>query len=169
MPAKRGKPAAIAHRPSLDEFRRHDRRDYKLAATWVFYWRWAIWKAFEAHPDHPAGVVAFISPSSYLTGAAFAKMRSYLRRVADEAWIIDVSPERHQPPIATRIFPGVQQPLCIAVFARYGKTNPTVSARVHYLAIEGTDEEKLNALYELNMREFAAERCSPWKGRCLHA
>ena len=85
-----------------------DRRDYKLAATWVFYWRWAIWKAFEAHPDHPAGIVAFITPSSYLTGAAFARMRSYLRRIADEAWIIDVSPEGHQPKVQTWIFPGVR-------------------------------------------------------------
>ena len=75
-PRDAGKPADIARRPSLDEFRQHSRRDYKLAATWVFYWRWAIWKAFEAHPDHPAGIVAFITPSSYLTGAAFARMRS---------------------------------------------------------------------------------------------
>jgi hypothetical protein len=148
-----GKPADIARRPSLDEFRRHDRRDYKLAATWVFYWRWAIWKAFEAHPGHPAGVVAFITPSSYLTGAAFATMRSYLRHVADEAWIIDVSPERHQPPVPTRLFPGVQQPLCIAVLARYGRGNARVPARVHYRALAGTREEKLDALDNLRLHD----------------
>lgn len=154
-PREEGKPADIARRPSLDEFRRHDRRDYKLAATWVFYWRWAIWKAFEAHPDHPAGVVAFITPSSYLTGTAFAKMRSYLRRVADEAWIIDVSPERHQPPVPTRIFPGVQQPLCIAVFARYERDNASAPARVHYRAVAGAFEEKLSALDRLRLHDPA--------------
>jgi predicted helicase len=154
-----GKPVSIAHRPSLDEFRGYNRRDYKLAATWVFYWRWAIWKAFEAHPDHPAGVVAFITPSSYLTGAAFATMRSYLRRVADEVWIIDVSPERHQPPVPTRLFPGVQQPLCIAVVARYGQGNGEAPARIHYCAVTGTREEKLDALENLNLNESGWQNC----------
>jgi Type ISP C-terminal specificity domain/N-6 DNA Methylase len=154
-----GKPVDIAHRPSLDEFRRHDRLDYKLAATWVFYWRWAVWKAFEAHPEHPAGVVAFITPSSYLTGAAFAKMRSYLRRVADEAWIIDVSPEGHQPPVTTRLFPSVQQPLCIAVFARYGRSDANVSARAHYRAVPGTCEEKLRVLDHLHMADPGWQNC----------
>lgn len=148
-----GKPVNIAHRPSLDEFRGHSRRDYKLAATWVFYWRWAIWKAFEAHPDYPAGVVTFITPSSYLTGAAFATMRSYLRRVADEMWIVDVSPERHQPPVPTRLFPGVQQPLCIAVVARYGQGNIGAPAHIHYCAVTGTREEKLDALENLHLND----------------
>ena len=146
-----GKLSDISRRPSLDEFRQRNRLDFKLAATWVFYWRWAIWKAFEAHPDHPAGVVAFITPSSYLTGAAFAGMRSYIRRVADEAWIIDVSPERHQPPVSTRLFPGVQQPLCIAVVARYARDNVDTPARIHYRAVTGTREEKLRALDNLRL------------------
>jgi hypothetical protein len=148
-----GRPPDIVRRPSLDEFRRHDRLDYKLASTWVFYWRWAIWKAFEAHPDHPAGVVAFITPSSYLTGTAFARMRAYLRAVADEAWVIDVSPERHQPPVPSRLFPGVQQPLCIAVFARYGKGDARTPARIHYTAVPGTREEKLHALHNLRLHD----------------
>ena len=156
---KPGKPADIARRPSLDEFRQHSRLDFKLAATWIFYWRWAIWKAFEAHPDHPAGVVAFITPSSYLTGAAFAGMRSYLRRIADEAWIIEVSPERHQPPVPTRLFQGVQQPLCIAVVARYGRGNASASARVHYRAVAGTREEKLRALDDLRLDDPGWQDC----------
>lgn len=156
---ERGKSADIARRPSLDEFRRHDRLDYKLAATWVYYWRWAIWKAFEAHPDHSAGVVALITPSSYLTGAAFAKMRAYFRHVADEAWIIDVSPERHQPPVPTRLFPCVQQPLCIAVFARYGRGDASHPVRVHYRAVAGTREEKLHALENLRLHGHGWQDC----------
>jgi len=141
-----GKPFDLRVRPSLDEFRQHDPRDFKLTATWVFYWRWAIWKAFEAHPDHPAGIVAFITPSSYLTSDSFAGMRAYLRRVADEAWMIDISPERHQPPVRTRLFPKVQQPLCIAVLARYKQGNDNAPARVHYRAVTGTSDEKLRTL-----------------------
>lgn len=141
-----GKPADIAARPSLDEFRQGGRLDYKLAATWVFFWRWAIWKAFEAHPNDPAGLVAFITPSSYLSGAAFAGMRSYMRQVADEAWVIDLSPEGHQPPVPTRLFPKVQQPLAIAVLVRYGDSDPDTPADAHYCKVTGTAEEKSHAL-----------------------
>jgi Type ISP C-terminal specificity domain/N-6 DNA Methylase len=153
------KPANIAVRPSLDEFRLGGRRDYKLAATWVFYWRWAIWKAFEAHPREPAGTVVFITPSSYLVGEAFAGMRSHLRRVADEGWIIDVSPEGHQPPVRTRLFPKVQQPLCIGIFARYGSSNSDVPARIHYRAVRGSSEEKLTVLDELRIDDSEWQRC----------
>lgn len=139
-------PGGVRSRPSLDEFRTGSRLDYKLAATWVFYWRWAIWKAFEAHPDEPAGVVAFITPRSYLTGSAFAGMRAYLRRITDEGWIIDVSPEGHQPPVRSRLFRGVQQPLCIGVFARRRSYDAATPATVHHRVVRGTGEEKIVAL-----------------------
>jgi hypothetical protein len=155
----KNKPFDISLRPSLDEFRQGGRRDYKLAATWVFYWRWAIWKAFEAHPGKPCGVVAFITPSSYLVGLAFAGMRSYLRHVADEAWIIDVSPERHQPPSRTRLFPKVQQPLCIAVFVRYGAPSAEVPAEIHYRAVTGTRAEKLDALLSMDLETPGWKLC----------
>jgi hypothetical protein len=41
---------------------------YNLHDKYVYFWRWAMWKAFEAHPKHPAGVVAFITPSSFIKG-----------------------------------------------------------------------------------------------------
>ena len=156
---EKDKPLSTMHRPSMDEFRQRGRRDFKLSSTWMFYWRWAIWKAFEAHPGHPAGIVAFITPSSYLTGAAYGPMRAYLRGVADEAWVIDVSPERHQPPVPTRIFPQVQQPLCIAVFARYGPGNPGAPARVHYRAVTGKREDKLQALERVQLNDDAWQDC----------
>ncbi len=154
-----GKPFDLTVRPSLDEFRQHDPRDFKLTATWVFYWRWAIWKAFEAHPDHPAGIVAFITPSSYLTSDSFAGMRAYIRRVADEAWIVDISPERHQPPVSTRLFPKVQQPLCIAVLARYGAGNDEACARIHYRAVTGTSDDKLRTLECLELEDDDWKDC----------
>ncbi|MWA01947.1 N-6 DNA methylase [Actinomadura sp. LD22] len=144
-----GKPDDVVHRPSLDEFRQRSRLDYKLAATWVFYWRWAIWKAFEAHPDEPAGLVAFITPSSYLSGAAFAGMRKHLREVADEGWIIDLTPEGHQPPVPTRLFPKVQQPLAIAVFIRKDEADPRRPAEVRHRRLTGLQEQKLAALAAL--------------------
>jgi hypothetical protein len=143
------KPADITRRPSLDEFRLGGKLDFNLSATWVFFWRWAIWKAFEAHPDQPAGAVVMITPSSYLASKAFAGMRNYLRRVTDEGWIIDVSPEDHQPPASTRIFPTVQQPLCIGVFARYGEPKIRHPAEIHYFKAGGKRDEKLRTLENL--------------------
>ncbi|HEX2744716.1 MAG TPA: type ISP restriction/modification enzyme [Streptosporangiaceae bacterium] len=145
------KPTNVALRPSLDEFRLRGKLDFNLSATWVFFWRWAIWKAFEAHPNQSAGIVVLITPSSYLTSEAFAGMRSYLRRVADEGWIIDVSPEDHQPPVPTRIFPAVQQPLCIGVFTRYDDRSRQQPANIHYFNAGGQCETKLAILEGLRV------------------
>jgi hypothetical protein len=86
-------------------------------------------------------------------------MRAYLRKVVDEAWIIDISPERHQPPVPTRLFPKVQQPLCIAVLARYGRGNDKDPARVHYRAVKGTSDEKLQKLECLELGRDGWDDC----------
>lgn len=45
-------------------------------------------------------------------------MRDDLRRTADAVWVIDCSPEGHQPDVPSRIFQGVQQPVCIVLVSR---------------------------------------------------
>ena len=118
------------------------RYEYVLSNLSIYFWRWATWKAFDAHPDQPSGVVAFITTSAYTTGQGFAGMREYLRRTADEGWIINLSPEGHQPEVSTRIFPGVQHPLCIGIFARYGHGNPAVPGEdppLHRRRFPGTE------------------------------
>lgn len=142
------RPPDLKGRPSLDEFRlrEHSRLAYKLANTAIYFWRWATWKVFDSHPKHPAGIVAFISTSAYLRSDAFAGMRKYLRETTDEGWIIDLSPERHQPKVSTRVFPGVQQEICIAVFARYGSADRKTPATVHYTAVHGSRTEKFDSL-----------------------
>lgn len=109
-------------RPSLDEFRASGRSDGKLSNLWTFFWRWAAWKALEARDA--AGAVAFITPKPYLTSHVYAGMREHLRRVASEAWIVDLSPEGHQSPVKTRFFPTVKTPLCVGIFAK-GAASPT--------------------------------------------
>ncbi|WP_328854374.1 N-6 DNA methylase [Microbispora hainanensis] len=138
----------LRFRPSLDEFRlpEHSRLAYKLANTATYFWRWATWKVFDANPEHPAGIVAFITTSAYLSTEAFAGMRKYLRETTDEGWIIDLSPEHHQPPQSTRVFRGVQQPICIGIFARYGSPDRKRPATVHYTALHGKREEKFEAM-----------------------
>ncbi|MRH92806.1 N-6 DNA methylase [Nocardia sp. SYP-A9097] len=142
---------ARGEKAPLDAFRAKGlgRYEYVLSNLYVFFWRWATWKVFDAHPDAPGGIVAFITPSSFTTGRGYSGMREYLRRTADEGWIIDVSPEEHQPPVGTRVFPGVKHRLCISVFARYGTGNNDKPALVQYTAVEGGRADKFSALSDL--------------------
>jgi hypothetical protein len=54
----------------------------------------------------------------FLNGPGFEKMRDYLRRTTEEIWVIDCSPEGHQPEVNTRIFEDVQQPVRIVLASR---------------------------------------------------
>ena len=45
-----------------------------------------------------------VCSAASLAGPGFAGMREYLRRTADEGWIIDLTPEGHQPSMTTRFF-----------------------------------------------------------------
>jgi Type ISP C-terminal specificity domain/N-6 DNA Methylase len=56
----------------------------------VAFWRWAIWKLFEA-PNAPGrGVVAFISNRKFLTGWPYAGLRKMMRERFDRIEIIDL-------------------------------------------------------------------------------
>lgn len=140
--------------------------EYVLSNLYVYFWRWATWKVFDAHPEQPAGVVAFITTSGYTTGPGFAGMREYLRRTADEGWIIDLSPEGHQPDVPTRIFPGVQQPLSIGVFVRYGTGDRETPALIHHISLSGNRSEKFARLAELSINGPAWTNCATgWQDR----
>jgi predicted helicase len=143
-------------RPSLDEFRaagggRYESDLYGL--PWCF-WRWGLWKAFEAHQDSPTGVVAFLTPSSFLRGRSFAGMREYLRRLCDEGWIVDLSPEGNRPAQATRIFgAAVGRQLCIAIFARYDQPNHKQPATIHTMKLTGSRSDKLSRLKQVELAD----------------
>lgn len=147
--------------PSLAAFRKPGigRLEYVLANKYVYFWRWATWKVFDAHPEHPAGVIAFVCSAGFTTGPGFAGMREYLRRTADEGWIIDLTPEGHQPPMETRFFRGNQQPICVAVFIRRGQPHLNEPARIHRIAVTGSVEEKSSALKTLDVEDGDWEDC----------
>jgi Type ISP C-terminal specificity domain/N-6 DNA Methylase len=137
-------------RALIDDFRHEDRNlGYVLHDKYIYFWRWAIWKVFEAHPENPAGVVAFICPSSFVKGPGFAKMREYLRRIADEGWIIDLTPEDHQSDVPYRIFPDNSNPVCVAIFARGDQRRLTDPAVIHHISIPGLHSDKLRSLSRL--------------------
>ena len=123
-----------------------------LYNLYIFFWRWATWKVFDHDPQHKSGVVCFITAAGFLNGPGFRKMRDYLRRTADAIWVIDCSPEGHQPEINTRVFQGVQQPVCIVLVSRSAQCNADTPATVKYRALpEGPRDGKFAALGQLTL------------------
>jgi hypothetical protein len=148
--------------PSIKAFRRpgNGRLEYVLHNKYVYFWRWATWKTFDAHLRHPAGIVAFVCSAGFTAGPGFAGMREYLRRTADEGWIVDLTPEGHQPPMETRFFRGNQQPICVAVFIRRGAPDLETPARVHRTAVTGSVVEKASALGALSVNGPEWQACT---------
>lgn len=56
----------------------------------VAFWRWAIWKLFEADNAPKKGVIAFITNRTFLAGKPYAGLRKMLRERFDQIEIIDL-------------------------------------------------------------------------------
>jgi hypothetical protein len=142
-----------------------------LRNLYVYFWRWATWKVFDHDPNANTGIVCFITAAGFLNGPGFQKMRDYLRRTADAIWVIDCSPEGHQPDVNTRIFQGVQQPICIVVASRTAESSPGTPATVRYQCLpKGHREEKFAALDRLTLEGRAWTECpSGWRAPFLPA
>jgi hypothetical protein len=122
-----------------------------LRNLYVYFWRWASRKVFEELPSQApgggSGIVAFITVAGFLAGPGFERMRQQLRRQCQEIWVIDCSPEGHQPETTTRIFQGVQQPVCIVIASRWPGGRPEGLARVRWTALPpGHRRDKFQAL-----------------------
>jgi predicted helicase len=131
-----------------------------LKNLYVYFWRWATLKVFGSGrfaatglPDtDEEGIVCFITVAGFLNGPGFEKMRDDLRRTCSDIWVIDCSPEGHQPDVPTRIFQGVQQPVCIVLAARRLGNDEKKPAHVRFRALpKGRREEKFNALATLSL------------------
>jgi hypothetical protein len=148
----------------------HAKHLYNL---YVYFWRWAAWKVFGSDPyrsgkdkteakwTNRRGVVCFITAAGFLNGPGFQKMRAELRRDAEEIWVIDCSPEGHQPGVNTRIFQGVQQPVCIVMALRRNETRPETPARVRFRSLpEGHRESKFEAIAAIGLDDDGWEDVS---------
>jgi len=79
-------------------------------------------------------------------------MRQDLRQRCHEIWVIDCSPEGHQPETATRIFQAVQQPVCIVLAARWRGGPKAGPAQVRWRALPtGHRNGKFDALVALKL------------------
>ena len=141
-----------------------------LRNLYVYFWRWATWKVFGDGDGDPAdlrgrdrdqtGIVCFITAAGFLNGPGFQKMRADLRAEADEIWVINCSPEGHQPPIRSRIFQGVQQPICIVMALRKSHTASPQPARVRYRTLDGkTREDKFSAFAGISLEDDGWVAC----------
>ncbi len=142
-----------------------------LRNLYVYFWRWATWKVFDQDPSADTGIVCFITVAGFLNGPGFEKMRDYLRRQADEIWVIDCSPEGHQPEVNTRIFQAVQQPVCIVLASRSPKAHADVPATVRFRALPaGHRRDKFKALGKLRLGTAGWVECSKeWRAPFLPA
>ncbi|TDT31354.1 type ISP restriction/modification enzyme [Naumannella halotolerans] len=137
-----------------------------LYNPYVYFWRWATDKVFDqpledGGIDDGRGIVCFITVAGFLGGPGFSQMRAYLRERADAVYIIDCSPEGHQPPHSTRIFQGVQQPICITLAVRDGSTGDG-PATVYYRSLQsGPRKEKFVELKSISLD--AADADSGWE------
>ena len=131
-----------------------------LKNLYVYFWRWATWKVFASGyedatglpaPDQE-GIVCYITVAGFLGGDGFQAMRDDLRRSCSDIWVIDCSPDGHQPEVATRIFQGVQQPVCIVLAAKPLGKDRDRPAQVRFRALpKGRREDKFKALETLSL------------------
>ena len=134
---------------------------HHLKNLYIYFWRWATWKVFGSgvtattgkSDKDCSGIVCFITVAGFLNGPGFQKMREDLRRDCAAIWVIDCSPEGHQPEVATRIFQGVQQPVCIVLAARTPNKDREIPARMKFIALpEGNRKDKFEALENLSLK-----------------
>jgi len=120
-----------------------------LYNDYVYFWRWALWKVFEANEENRGGIVSFITASSYLRGPGFAGMRQVMRQTFDELWIIDLEGDNLGARKTDNVF-AIQSPVAIAIGVRYGEPQTTTPAQVHFTRVDGKEKEKLATLATIN-------------------
>lgn len=142
-----------------------------LYNLYVYFWRWALWKVFEQDTSPDAGVVGFITASSFLAGPAFCGMRQHMREVCDEIWVLDLGGEGRGTRREENLF-DVQTPCAITIAARKqpkpappsrdrtGSDTPPAPAKVRYAAIRGSRARKTRQLENINkMADIPWQEC----------
>lgn len=122
-----------------------------LYNLYVYFWRWALWKAFESREDGP-GVVSFITSSSWLAGPGFVGLRELSRQLADEIWVLDLGGDNRGANPEDNIF-AIETPVAIVTLVRDGASDRTEPAPVNYRRVRGTSEGKLAALRAIGEAE----------------
>ena len=131
-----------------------------LSNLYVYFWRWAMWKAFEQSATGPA-IVGFITASSWLTGPGFLGLRQLARQFADDIYIVDLGGDNLGARAEENVF-DIQTAVSIAILVRRGATERSSAARVHYNRLTGTRQEKLAALDAVDLSDAWQDGPSAW-------
>lgn len=124
-----------------------------LYNLYVYFWRWAIWKAFQQKPEDRA-IISFITASSWLTGPAFVGLRKLAVDTASDIWIIDLGGEGRGARQEENVF-DIQSPVAIVTLVKADKT--TSPAKIYYRRVRGTRQDKFNELDAINQLQVGDE------------
>lgn len=108
---------------------------------YVAFYRWALWRLFEAEadPTRGRGVLAFISNRSFLTGTAFGGLRQMLRQKFDRIRIIDFHGDSQGALPATvttdqNVF-NIKVGVCVLIAYATGEKDAWQEAEVTYASV----------------------------------
>lgn len=123
-----------------------------LYNDYVYFWRWATWKATQDLGDGP-GIVAMITASSYLSGKSMSGLRAHLRDVFDDFYVIDLGGEGRGANTEENVF-DILTPVAIGIGVRSSGARDRSkgrNCRVHYVRVSGSRTDKFDWLE----RDFA--------------
>ena len=150
--------------PILQDFLAHSRETgsgvhlKNLYNDYVYFWRWALWKVLDSSAD--AGIVTFITASSYLRGPGFGGMRRKMRKAFDELWVIDLEGDSLGARKTENVF-AIRTPVAIAIGVRLSEPQPEKAARVRKVRLTGSESEKLARLDSVDrFADLDWEECS---------
>lgn len=103
---------------------------------YVAFYRWAIWRLFEAEGALGRGVLAFITNRGFLAGSGFGGLRKMLRERFDRIRIVDFRGDRRGARPATvardeNVF-AIETGVCVLVAEAAGQAEPGREAVVEY-------------------------------------
>ncbi len=114
-----------------------------LYDRYVYFWRWALWKAFE-QPGEAPGIVAFITGATWLDGPGFVGVREAARALCSHVCIVDLGGDSRGTDPEENVF-DIQTPVAIAVLTRAEPTDADTPARIWYRRLRGNRSDKLAA------------------------
>ena len=103
---------------------------------YVAFYRWALWRLFEAEGAQGRGILAFITNRNFLTGRGFGGLRKMLREQFERIRIIDFRGDRRGARPATveddeNVF-NIEVGVCVLIAEAIGDANPDAEATVEY-------------------------------------
>lgn len=122
-----------------------------LFNLYVYFWRFALWKAFERQAG-PA-MVSFITASSWLRGPGFMGLRKLARKLADDIYVIDLGGDGFSAIADENIFP-IKTPVSIVTCVRGTDSNKPGNANIHFFKVEGNKQQKLSWLAETKIEDI---------------